>query len=412
MGFLQEKYNELQRQRDEAVAARQEPMPVVAPVQQPVSQPVLANAEVMPQAQMAPAPAPAMPLPQAPSGLDQAYNQAKLGAIAEADVEARKGIAKAEGEAAYQKTLTDIQAEQAKAQEERIKAREQFAADMDKAAQDEAAMVANRKDFWADKSTGAKVLAGISIFLGGLGGGENQAMKIINQAIDRDNEAFKQKLQARKDMTAAQRAKFDADIAKFGDIESYLNQRKLTALELTKSQLAQKEAQLQDPAAKAKLQTMFAQLDLQKQSMLAEQASKAAERSEKLAPRIVRVGDRDMVAPSPEAAKELRASYAGVLDAKQAIGDLAKILDKPSSALSPEERQRAESIQGLLVGKLREAIVGPGTMNENDYQRILKLIPNTSAIFQSRARSKVALETLIKSIDSGFNSKMKAAGMQ
>lgn len=47
------------------------------------------------------------------------------------------------------------------------------------------------KDFWADKSTGSKVMAGIAMALGGLGGaytgkGDNKAFDVLNQAMERD----------------------------------------------------------------------------------------------------------------------------------------------------------------------------------------------------------------------------------
>lgn len=44
----------------------------------------------------------------------------------------------------------------------------------------------NPNRIWHDMGTGKRILAGISIFLGGLGGGENHALGIIKDAINRD----------------------------------------------------------------------------------------------------------------------------------------------------------------------------------------------------------------------------------
>lgn len=38
-------------------------------------------------------------------------------------------------------------------------------------------------DLWADRTTGDRVLGAVAVFLGGLGGGENQAMKILDQRM-------------------------------------------------------------------------------------------------------------------------------------------------------------------------------------------------------------------------------------
>lgn len=51
------------------------------------------------------------------------------------------------------------------------------------------------RDYWADKSTGHKVLAGIAVFLGGLGAGRNQAAEILQSNIARDFERQRERIE-------------------------------------------------------------------------------------------------------------------------------------------------------------------------------------------------------------------------
>lgn len=79
----------------------------------------------------------------------------------------------------------------------------------DLTAKDDAALAAAQgakfHDYWSDKTTGDRVLAALSVFLGGLGtayGGENTAMKMLQSNIQRDFDKQKEEIQKKHDFHA------------------------------------------------------------------------------------------------------------------------------------------------------------------------------------------------------------------
>lgn len=92
-----------------------------------------------------------------------------------------------------------VQADQAKTQfQTTMRAMNQSLGQADEVLKDLKNGEINPNDYWESKSTAGKVSTAIGIILGGIGagltGGENVALKFLNQQIDRNIEAQKQKL--------------------------------------------------------------------------------------------------------------------------------------------------------------------------------------------------------------------------
>lgn len=190
------------------------PVPSEAPGMVPVAPPVM-GAPQQPQAPMA---APPVNVPQQTA---QAYaNQQELG---DADVNAQQqlGAAKAkagtteadalDAEADRRQDAADTQAAITQAANQRT---QQWA---DRAAaENEKYMKMELHDYWADKSTGSKVLGGLAMILGAVGRTDNSGnagMQIVNQAIERDFRQQQARIEKQKGNAAAAREQYQTGLS-------------------------------------------------------------------------------------------------------------------------------------------------------------------------------------------------------
>ena len=138
---------------------------------------------------------------------------------------------------------------------------------------------------WANASTGTKIMAGIAIALGGFGqafgGGENQGLKVINQAIDRDielqkaNAAQKQQYVGNLTNSYNRMKELGAD-----DVQATLAM-KVNALQKTKMQLEKVQATTQSQEALANAKMLSGEIDMKVAELRQEAAQKAAEQFQK-----------------------------------------------------------------------------------------------------------------------------------
>lgn len=123
--------------------------------------------------------------------------------------------------------------------------------------------------FWATKSTGDKILAGIGLALSGLAapstGGVNQAVSIINHAIDRDIDAQKANLAKKGQEVQHQSSMLNNLRSNFNDDAQAEAAAKMAYLQRAQTMLAAQDARTQGEAQKAQLAKVNAQLELQKE---------------------------------------------------------------------------------------------------------------------------------------------------
>lgn len=79
-------------------------------------------------------------------------------------------------------------------------------------------------------------------------------------------------------------------------------------------------------------------------------------------------------------------------------------------SLSPSARSEAGTAQNLLIGKLREALVGPGTMSEGDRELIKSAIANPTDIFSLSSSNKIKLQNLMDAYNRSIDSHATALG--
>lgn len=225
------------------------------------------------QQQPTPAPAPAMPAKTGGGGGGGALGQ--LNAATKQQIDALNKAAEIgsqraamEGAAAQESYAQQLKLEQTRQTAEN--ARQQFMRDqLGKLQQYQAQMehISTHIDpdrLWASKDTGQRILAGIGVFLGGLGGGTNQALGVVNDAINRDIDAQKSEIQANlakgRQLVDSQSNLMGAAMKVFGDERIAEDVARKTALELAAKQLEAKASQFVGPEMKAKAQLAAGQI--------------------------------------------------------------------------------------------------------------------------------------------------------
>jgi hypothetical protein len=223
--------NERKRKEAEAVAQPASPPEPVAPPVMPQPAPVVMQPEPTP----APAPVPVSPPMVTTTDTTKTTSKNTQTSGVQATAAEAALVKEQEDQFKKQAELAEKVAEQGrlKAIEEQAKADEKLALTAEKQAKigeitavgeetfktrlaesdrayEEMRKNSQLKDYWADKSTGDKILAGFAIALGGLGAGmtgdkSNKALDIIQKNIDRDFETQKQNFLNSKDVLAAAR---------------------------------------------------------------------------------------------------------------------------------------------------------------------------------------------------------------
>jgi hypothetical protein len=285
---------------------------------------------------------------------------------------------------------------------------------------------ANRVDpnrYWSSMNTGNKIQAALAIALGGIGagmaGGENQALKIINKAIDADIDAQKEN----------KNSLYNVMLSKHKRHETALAVAKGDALQKVQNALntftvQAKTAESQQGAAK-----LANDLDLQKIAYsdyfrkknagdyLSAQAANGASLNpneiellpEKTRERFVNgIG----LASKPESAAKIRGIKSNADEVNNMIDQLEQIRRQSGREILPSVASaRAESLSGLLLSKLREPILGPGTMQQGEYDRMLKMIPNPTSVATFDDNVFARLQAIRDMINNGLDYTVKAEGM-
>lgn len=94
------------------------------------------------------------------------------------------------------------------------------------------------KDFWADKSTGSKVLAGLSMLFGAVGraGSDNPGMRIINNAIERDFRLQQARIEKQGTIARDAREGHRSALTQMHELRADLALKKAAALEAVAAQ--------------------------------------------------------------------------------------------------------------------------------------------------------------------------------
>lgn len=270
---------------------------------------------------------------------------------AEADAIDRQyaaGAQRAAEEAGYREQAL----REAEAQEQKRQAFEQRAVQIRDAhlkkfedAQRELAAISTKVDpgrLWASKDTPNKLAAVVGIFLGGLGNGPNQALGIVQQAVDADIDAQKASIQnameqGRNKVTSAQTL-YGMALDKLGDDRAAMALSSATAKEMLAQRIDALTAKYASPEMTAKADQARAQLAQSAAKDRIQAQQWAQEMGLKRAQLELSAYELQQKAMAKAAGKELPAGEASALgqlqSAQKMIGDIDSAWAKKTGLMS------------------------------------------------------------------------------
>ncbi len=270
------------------------------------------------------------------------------------------------------------------------------------------------KDYWADRSTGAKIAAAIAIGMGayasGMNGGPNQALAIIDSAIKRDMDLQMQKRSAIKDERGDIMNTYQMHMQEFNDANAARAATYGSMIEQAKLKIEQSAAKSKSAEVKAQAQIMIGQLTTQQEQAFATAAAKKVEANEKSMERLV-PGMNNQFATTKEGAAKINELVADVGTAKSGINKLLALEKVSGSSLSPEMRKEAEIIAGMLKAALRPTILGTGAVSDGERKMLDDIVANPTNLFSMAPRDRIALKTLAAQLDVGLAERAKAYGL-
>lgn len=287
----------------------------------------------------------------------------------------------------------------------------------------------NNNRWWSNKSTGDKVLAGIAVFLGGLGGGQNNALKIIDSAIERDIQEQKTNLDIKGQRLQNQRGLLPEMRARLGDLTAAENATRAIYAQGMQNNLQAIAAKYNSPKIAAQAEIAIQDLELKKQGYI----QQAIDNARTMEARSILGGGTDTppmmeaaleqlsksdptirerfvyspklgiqgVARTAEGRKALVESSSDTATAMDMIDQLIGLGRKTGREFLPSEAKAvAGQLQDLIVGKMRLPITGPGAMTDSEREFLKGVVGNPTDIMQvnSQARLKNLKKTLMNAV--------------
>lgn len=278
---------------------------------------------------------------------------------------------------------------------------------------DEAAKNIPGKDFWADRSTESKIGAAISIGLGAVGaamtGGENQALKIINNAIDTDMKRQVERYSALRGRVGDARDSYGLMLKTYGDKESALLASQEIAYKKAQIKLNQFAAMAESDNARAKAQQLSGGLEMQRGEAHNKLLAKQMERADQM--RDTFVPSLGGYATSKEGAAKVNELAGAVSSAKDGLNKLEELSKLPSASVDPVVKARANTVADMTRAALRVPILGPGTVQEKEYNRLVDIVTDPTNIFSMNSTNMAKLKELRERLDANLMSHAKAYGL-
>jgi hypothetical protein len=117
------------------------------------------------------------------------------------------------------------------------------------------------------------------------------------------------------------------------------------------------------------------------------------------------------IAPTETEAKEFRQLQADAASSKGLIDELLQLSNTSGASIDPTLRARGKSLSQQLVGKMRTAILGPGTINDSERKIMEDLAANPATVFSMDSVTRSALNTLKGTLDRSVMDKAKSLGL-
>ena len=280
------------------------------------------------------------------------------------------------------------------------------------------------KRYYKNLSTGGKISAAIGLMVAGIGAGltrtENAALKVINSAIDADIEAQKQNINQADNL-------YKEALSRVRNEDVAFNQTKAKILGMVELDIKKAEANASTAQQKAALQKNLADVQMARQayvqkSALTDVVKLAQQNPQMITPELAQMLPEDQrarIVPgagftyTKEGAQKVREIKANRDDVVGLIEQLEAIRKQAGRELTASEASsKAQAIGQILIGKLREPVVGPGAMTEGEYERLQTVIPKDVtqvASFDSNVFAR--LQTAKDVINNSYMNRARAEGI-
>lgn len=270
--------------------------------------------------------------------------------------------------------------------------------------------------FWANKSTGSKIVGALAIALGEVGrsltgGQSNSALSIINDAIDRDINA--QKVNNEQKLALKQNAlkRVSLEIDKYAQLSNDAS-RKFEMQKYSDALMQQREQLKQQQALSA-----YKNRALLSDGMAKEEFEQLATPEER-ARAIALPSGKVVLATNQDTAQKLNTA----LEKNRAAEHLSNLLiaemqdfsnwNKLTPQLYSEKKQRIENLRQFLVGALREPVTGPGVLSAQERAILEKTLADPAILIASPALALKRVEAIKGTLGSLKNAAYLSAGIK
>lgn len=318
-----------------------------------------------------------------------------------------QGIETAKGEQAKANVYDQaIQTEEAKAVEAQQKAdafqarSNELLSDVEKTRNEVAGFKFEDPSVWKNKSTGQKILFGIGAFLGSLTPqGAQNVTKMINDEINRDVAAQKQEYAQLGVKLEGKQNTYKNFYDKYKDDVVAGLAAKNARLDMVKIHLEKVGANTNSKVILGKTQEAIGKIQMEQEKNTVTMMDKLQKQESSTVP-----GYKGQI-KDPTAARDFKKQVGNLQAAKYEITNLMNINNKGmKAAFSFDDRASAKQSQALLLGQMREILVGPGSMSEGDRSLMEDVIANPASFFNLSSSNKIKLEKL----QSALNRKVEA----
>jgi len=281
------------------------------------------------------------------------------------------------------------------------------------------------------RGTGTKIMQTIGLILGGMGGGrgDNPALGVLKDLINRDVDAQKAELGKKENLLSL-------NLKRMGNLKDAMQMTTIQNADILSNKLAAEAARAQDPIAKARALQAKAQIDMQVQQQsqaLAVNRARGellngASESDQKALDAIRV----MQTVDPKQAQELQNKYVpgmGLANTEKdairmkevvsassntgkGIEKLLQLAKTPGASLSPTSRAEGQTIASLLVGSLNKQVTGGGPMSEKEQELVRSIAADPTKIFSLNSQNVKALETLRARTNDWVRSEAQTSGLK
>lgn len=289
--------------------------------------------------------------------------------------------------------------------------------------------------YWASKSTGAKIGAAISIALGAIGAGlqgrgDNAALGIIKDAIDKDIDAQKANIAAKREGLAETQTMYSMMRQQFSDERQAEQATRAIAIDNAIHKIDQIMSQFKSPEMAAKAQQLRGQLEVESNKIkipLIKEAEanatlKALSGGQGDGVDINKLSEKDReryvpgegLAIDASTAKTIRENQAATKTALDAIQRLRQIRqDYGSETMNRDIVTEAEGLATTLQGTLRTSLVGPGAVSAHEYKLMDKVIPEDVTTWLSSDKKIYSqLNTLERFMKNKLQRDLQAGGVK